>query len=446
MTAKPGTSAAFNNEMINMTVGHWIWKDDTNTLEFVSNNPLADKKERAKNRKLQKDHGKTVASERPTGANMGKPAGGPKDKPRPLGVPAGSGKSPLGRGKHKGHTTVTLEDVKTIALGMLSASENIDASFEDLCQTEQFDNFLVYLLNYYACFFEKRAYEKKPNPMNIEPGRAEKMLIADMVSKLDEASKLLGQAYGTLVLGIGLEPVHHMRCGSSRVSATYRDRSMYETFYAVCAFIVWIAFRRKEDYEAIKVELGRMLRSSTFNHAARAKNVTVGHLGEPPRSGMVALNRPEAITLSPAQYRRQFGNRPAIKSIITQRSPVLVAIMPTPKEESPWLYRQKFPGVVRTSKCGDLHSHPVHFKMDPKKLKIGIIGERLIQFNPITLTPLGADTEEEERGEDDEKTGSATTKESTVVPSKSPLSAGHIGETSASRISQATTEVTSDED
>ena len=46
-----------------------------------------------------------------------------------------------------------------------------------------------------------------------EPGQAEKMLIADMVSKLDEASKLLGQAYGTLVLGIGLEPVHHMRCG-----------------------------------------------------------------------------------------------------------------------------------------------------------------------------------------------------------------------------------------
>ena len=44
---------------------------------------------------------------------MGKPAGGPKDKPRPLGVPAGSGKSPLGRGKHKGHTTVTLEDVKS---------------------------------------------------------------------------------------------------------------------------------------------------------------------------------------------------------------------------------------------------------------------------------------------------------------------------------------------
>ena len=25
----------------------------------------------------------------------------------------------------------------------------------------------------------------------------------------------------------------------------------------MCAFIVWIAFRRKEDYEAIKVELGR---------------------------------------------------------------------------------------------------------------------------------------------------------------------------------------------
>ena len=40
--------------------------------------------------------------------------------------------------------------------------------------------------------------------------------------------------------------------------------------------------------------------------------------------------------------------------------------------------------------------------------RIGIIGERLSQFNPITLTPLGADTEEEERVDDDKPPSIAT--------------------------------------
>ena len=49
--------------------------------------------------------------DRTAGAPVGK--GGSKEKSNRLGVPARSGKSPVGRGKYKGHTMVTLDDVKS---------------------------------------------------------------------------------------------------------------------------------------------------------------------------------------------------------------------------------------------------------------------------------------------------------------------------------------------
>ncbi len=39
------------------------------------------------------------------------------------------------------------------------------------------------------------------------------------------------------------------------------------------------------------------------------------------------------------------------------------------------------------------------------KFKMGIIGEPMSQFNPITLTPLGAENEDEEGDAEDKGTG-----------------------------------------
>ena len=46
-----------------------------------------------------------------------------------------------------------------------------------------------------------------------EPSLSEKQAYADSLVKLEEAQKYLGQAYCVLVLGLGLEPQHHMSCG-----------------------------------------------------------------------------------------------------------------------------------------------------------------------------------------------------------------------------------------
>jgi protein phosphatase 1 regulatory subunit 36 len=54
-----------------------------------------------------------------------------------------------------------------VAYDMLSEVETVAPAFDDLFSTEQFDEFLVYLINYFQCFFEKVTHENKPNPMNM---------------------------------------------------------------------------------------------------------------------------------------------------------------------------------------------------------------------------------------------------------------------------------------
>jgi protein phosphatase 1 regulatory subunit 36 len=272
--------------------------------------------------------------------------------------------------------------------------ESVSPAFEALAITPQFDDFLMYLLNYFHWFFEKRAQDTKPNPMNIEPSRAEIQLHQELCDKLENARKQLGRAYCVLILGIGLGDHHHMSCGRSRVSSTYKDRQMYETMYSFLTFLVWICFKRKE-FEVVKKEIGRILRSDTFNPALRVKMAPA----ETHEEGEAEKK------LTPAEYRRLHGKRPPIKSIINQRSLVLVSIMPDPREEADWLFNRS--GALSPTTLNNMAKEELdeigpsvgYQDINLSKLKVGIIGEPCSQFNPITLTPLGLDTEEEEDSE-----------------------------------------------
>ena len=68
--------------------------------------------------------------------------------------------------------------------------------------------------------------------------------------------------------GLELPELHHMECGNSRVSSLYKDRNQYEKLYTFCTYIVWVCFKRRE-MEAIKREIGRILKSDFFNPHAR---------------------------------------------------------------------------------------------------------------------------------------------------------------------------------
>lgn len=206
------------------TSGRFIWKDGS--LEWSSNNPNADKEKRKRAKEGKKGNDRVASSVARN--NPAKIRGQRSNHP----------KSPKPIKQTDTHNTVTLDDVKSVALDM-AENEGFSDTFEGMYNTIQFDNFLMHLLSYFNCFFEKLHQEHKQNTSTyIEPSLSEKKAYADSLVKLEEAQKYLGQAYCVLVLGLGLEPQHHMSCGMSRVSSTDKDRSMFETLYSFCSFMV----------------------------------------------------------------------------------------------------------------------------------------------------------------------------------------------------------------
>ncbi|XP_060070610.1 protein phosphatase 1 regulatory subunit 36-like [Ylistrum balloti] len=418
------------------STGTWTWKDETNSLEFMSNNPNADRQDKRRRAKEGNKKMDRVAS------SVGKPG------MRGRSQKGNQAKSPHPALKQKtSQTTVTLDYVKNVALSMLSvqSNEGIPETFEGILNTDEFDLFLMHLFNYFHCFFDKLLQEHKINTTTyIEPSLSEKKAFEESLVKIGQTEKLLGQAYCVLELGLGLEDHHHMACGKSRVSSTLKDRGMFETLYSFCAYAVHISFRRK-DFTVIKKEIGRILRSDTFNPAKQVKKLPEGRQAVSYHKIAAALrdaknkkfrrfrkqfiNRDEkddnsetkeeqptgAISkMTPAEYRRLQPKRPAIKAIINQRSPAIVAILPSPKEEANWLFRRR--GALSPNSLSKMGREPEteeaddgdmfgdDFFIDKKTFKIGIIGEPLNLFNEKTLTPLGANEEEEgEEGEEGKK-------------------------------------------
>lgn len=386
------------------TTGRFIWKEDANgkgSLEWNSNNPNADRdRRRRKGNEGNKRNDRVASSVARNNQTKGRGRGNQPKSPRP----------PIKQ--TESHSNVTLDDVKSLALDMLSEVSDVSESFEGMYGTEQLDNFLRHLLTYFDCFFEKLQQEHKQNISTyIEPSLSEKKAYADSLVKLQAAERYLGQAYCVLVLGLGLEEQHHMSCGLSRVSSTDKDKAMFETLYNFCTFVVWITFRRK-DFEPVKKEVGRMLRSDTFNPAIRVKNAPEEKESEKKdeKTGEGKKEMKEEKKLTPAEYRRLHPKRPAIKSIIHQRSPAIVAILPSPKEEAHWLFKMHRPlspnSLGKTGKQESVEDDPnkITFIINKRDFKMGIIGEPLSNFNPLTLTPIGAENEDEENeGEDGEQ-------------------------------------------
>ena len=84
--------------------------------------------------------------------------------------------------------------------------------------------------------------------------------------------KSLARCYCMLILGLKAEEYHHMNSGKNLVSSGFKDRGLYETFYPYCTFFIWITFKRR-DYELVRREIGRLLRSNAFNSKIKVENI-----------------------------------------------------------------------------------------------------------------------------------------------------------------------------
>ena len=363
----------------------WIWKDETNSLELISNvSGLSSTNQSKKSIKPLTGHGHEKRNDRIPSHALNKRCGVKLQGPPSTAVRGSSAKPSVRNGLATNtaeHDTVTMNDVKSVAKNnCLNKKTQDSALFMELyfC-SDQLDDFLWAALNYFDAFFERKLLEEKPKPMAVQPSVAEKKAIALVLSKEDEAKKALAQCYGVLVLGLDLEGVHHMHCGRKRNSATQRDRDLYENLYNFVANVTWITFRRP-SLDVIEKELGRLLRSDTFNPAIRPKHIQEIY-------GKDRLKRDSVKEpLTPAEYRRLQPKRPAIKSILNQRSPVISALIPTSVEAAKQCKTRQEVNSLVAMDC----KHTVEF---PKS--VGIIGEPLSGFIAETLVPLGQDGQEE---------------------------------------------------
>ncbi|CAJ0929684.1 unnamed protein product [Ranitomeya imitator] len=247
-----------------------------------------------------------------------------------------------------------------------------------LSRSQQLDDFLMALINYLNCFLVKQSRSKQPKSFLPRPKVLEEEEMATLNKTLEVAMKHLAFKYSVLVLGQGMDKQHHLACGKGRASSTLRDRRFFECLYSYCIQVVWVVFRRKK-LEAIQEEVGRILRTEHFNPALRVTDFMPG------RNLSGVRRRKWLHMLMIAHAKRQ-----PIKKVITQRSPVLSSLIPTPKERSQYLFQQHelHPKV---SDHLDIEE-PLDYKIPAC---IGIIGEPLKQFYFHDLTPFGVDEDEE---------------------------------------------------
>ncbi|XP_066572075.1 protein phosphatase 1 regulatory subunit 36 [Amia ocellicauda] len=426
---------AETNEPISLPVnGRWHWNDKNQTLEFVSfNSTIETKDKRKKIKSIHFQEHVNKCAERflvssPVSLRGPGAVCTPVDKKYNGRVQLRISKPSL---KHGQHEHVTIEDIKNVALNLLQENEaqSIPLCFMAVMRSQQLNDFLSALLLYLSCYFEKQALEKKPKPLMAEPSITERRNMAEACAKVELARKKLAFMYSVLVLGLGLSQQHHMDCGRSRVSATYKDRQLFECLYSFSAYAAWVTFKRS-DLQGIQEEVGRLLRSDTFNPASRVKE----HDEEQAGKDTYLIEG----TASALVKRKLKSRRPAIKSIINQRSPVIISLLPSPKEKAQHLFKSsRQEQDIDTDLCDT--EALMEQLMETFSSNVGIIGQPLSQFSRHTLVPLGSEQEDEEEDGCDQHIRSSVAS----FRSRGPLSseAGRHGGSSqvSAVISRATT-------
>ncbi|KAF6132230.1 protein phosphatase 1 regulatory subunit 36 [Phyllostomus discolor] len=337
-----------------LRLGMWYWKDETKTLEFRSFTPAIELKEKARK-------GKAV--------HFAEIDGGAADRLTDKRFTSRDAKSLQALEKRGQQGNVTLQDAKFVALLLLQETEmQRVCSFTTFMKNKNLDNFLMALLYYLSHFLEKISLEKKPKTCMV--GLVEKKEMELVLSKLEAAQKYLAHKYCVLVLGVGMPDKHHMCCGKEKISDTQKDWKFFESFYTFCTSVAWIVFRRQHFIE-IEEEIGRLFRTNMFNIPRRKREDE--ELGR------------EKKCMTFVQFRRMMAKRPAIKTAINMRSPVMSTLLPSRREKAQNILEKKYQAGTQ---------FPAEMQKDMENLDsvpmpiVGILGEPRCLFNPYTLLPL----------------------------------------------------------
>lgn len=271
---------------------------------------------------------------------------------------------------------VTLNLIKSVAEKKTSQEIKeileIKESFYAIYNSEQFDRFLLNLLQYFHYFCEReKLTEKQKKDFLSSPSSHSN----NVHHKLRVSLKLLGHSYCALIMGLGLEAQHHMNCGKSRVSASTTDQKTFETLYKFCANFVWIAFLRK-DRKIVDEEIGRLLRSEKFNPALQPKNMDENDSKKYTKQAELKDDMKTIVT----KYQKE-PRRPSIKRIIHQKSPIMESVFPSAKDLTSWqLKTQSFKLKGISAENADLENSERFDDFFDTDFRFGILGQQLNKF------------------------------------------------------------------
>ncbi|XP_039976962.1 protein phosphatase 1 regulatory subunit 36 isoform X2 [Xiphias gladius] len=297
---------------------------------------------------------------------------------------------------------VSIDDVKHVAVSLLQEhySLPIPFCFLAILKSKELDEVLAALLLYLSYFFEHKSLENKPKPVSGVDIIAEHQMTVETLAKKEIAQKKLAVSYFTLELE------QHQQTAYQKVHmSNSTEWLLHACMYSFYCFVAWVTFGRK-DLRDIQEEVGRLLYSDTFQTAVRSgtdgdSGTTSTTLGSSAKTGEAD---PRGMGCNGTFKHRTSDRRPALSSVVDQRSPLMVSLLPSPKEQSPHLFlssRARRQSLLQIEHC-DTKALTEELNQQLASVSFGILGKPLRQFSLITLIPYGEQKNNRDEDEDHE--------------------------------------------
>lgn len=381
------------SELKEIPVGvKWEWDDNKKCLSYKSNITVNDKNEKKKKTKDGKIDFRSGQPRLVTQANkISKPDS------------STSTKSQEAKKQISSDGNVTITDIKNAAISVLSERYYIPSNFikytKDPKSSQILEEFLLCLSNYFHWYFENIDSKLVLTELCIERSEAEKKRTETAEYMLQLTLKVLARRYCLLILGLNAVEYHHMNCGGKRVSSGFKDRGLFETFYPFCIFFIWIIFKRR-DYELVKSEVGRILRSHSFNSTIKVENIleedkkieVVKDISKHKNKILTSYEENKALL---DEFKFLANNKTSTKTL-SNRSPVLQSVLPTTVQNSNWLFNRRGENLKEFQQQNEIRkieSEKEEEEIDLIK-EIGIIGQPMKMFHVKTLMARGNNDED----------------------------------------------------
>ncbi|KAK5883390.1 hypothetical protein CesoFtcFv8_019726 [Champsocephalus esox] len=369
--------------------GRWVWRDESRTVEFVSPAEefvLRKRRQTNVNFKELQQRAEWLA-EICTLNHRGRQS--IRKSLRPAHLHAYRSSVMRRRGDY-----ITTDDVKQVAVSLLQ--ENyllpIPFSFMAVLKCKALDDVLPALLLYLSCFFEHKSLEDTPTSSMAVDLITEHKMMAEAFAKKEIAQKKLAVCYFSLMMDLEMERHQHTAYQKGRMLSNSTDWLLHACLYSFFCYAAWVTFGRK-DLRDIQEEVGRLLYSDTFNMAVR--NRTDGDSGTTftAVNGSVKTGEadPEDTEWNSSFKHRMPQRRPSLSSIVNRRSPLMMSLLPSPKELSPHLFLGNQAGGQSPLQAGPCDTKVLMEELNQQlaTLSFGILGKPLMQFSRSTLTPYG---------------------------------------------------------